>query len=62
VVPSFDVIVAGLPTDGNGDLFLADTWPSGIPSGTTIYFQYLIADPVGVKHMAFSNAVSGTTP
>ncbi len=37
-------------------------WPSGIPSGTTFYFQYWIADPAGPKGAAASNGVLGTTP
>ncbi|MEW6744597.1 MAG: hypothetical protein AB1486_17720 [Planctomycetota bacterium] len=62
LVPSPDVIVAGLPTGALGELTLPGTWPSGIPSGLSIYFQYWIADPLGVQGFAASNGLAATQP
>jgi FG-GAP repeat len=45
-----------------GDILLPFTWPTGIPSGTSFYWQYAIQDPVAVKGVALSNTEQGTTP
>src|SRR5262249_4676207 len=37
-------------------------WPPGIPSGTSIWFQDLIGDPVAIGGVAMSNTVKSTTP
>ena len=65
LVPSFSAplgLFLALPTDGAGELVLSDNWPSGIPSGTSFYFQHWIIDPGGPFGFAASNAVKGTTP
>ncbi len=62
LVPAPDVVLAGLATDGDGALALADTWPAGVPSGFTFRAQTWIADPVGLAGFAASNAVAGTAP
>lgn len=50
-------------TDANGSFDLPWTcWPSGIPSGTPLYFQYWIQDAGAVKGAAGSNGLLGTTP
>ena len=51
-----------LATNGAGSLSINDTWPTGLPSGFTVYFQYWIDDPGSALGMAGSNAISGTTP
>jgi hypothetical protein len=62
MVPELDVLITGLVTNGSGSLVLSATWPSGLPSTVTAYYQYWIADPAGPAGFAASNALSGTTP
>jgi len=62
LVPSNDLLVTGLVTDGAGALTLATNWPAGVPSCTTIVFQLWIADPAGPQGFAATNGLSGTTP
>src|SRR5262249_24613486 len=62
LVPTFDVIVSGLTTDGAGASSLSGTWPAGIPGGFTLYAQALIVDAVAIHGLAFTNAIVGTTP
>ncbi|MHC5210404.1 MAG: S8 family peptidase [Planctomycetota bacterium] len=62
MVPDTDLIVSGLVTDTNGELTLGSSWPPGIPSGFSTFFQYWIVDDAGPQGFAASNAVSGTTP
>jgi hypothetical protein len=62
LVPSPDIVFGPLPTGPQGILALSSTWPAGVPSGTTLYFQDFIADPVGLFGAAASNALSATTP
>jgi hypothetical protein len=59
-VPSLALI--GLATSPTGTVPLSFTWPSGIPSGTSIVLQYAIQDPLAVKGVALSNGLEGTTP
>jgi hypothetical protein len=37
-------------------------WPAGVPSGTTLVFQWGILDPGAVQGVALSNAVNACTP
>jgi hypothetical protein len=46
----------------SGGLTLPFTWPTGIPSGTSFWFQYAISDPSAVHGVALSNAVKAVTP
>ena len=62
LVPDPLLILAGLPTGPTGELSIDATWPDGIPSGFTSYYQIWIADPDGPKGFAASNALSATTP
>ena len=62
LVPSPDTIVPGLVTDAQGALGLFFTWPAGIPSGTSLWFQHWIADAGGPKGFAASNGLKGTAP
>lgn len=61
MVPQPDALVA-LPTGPAGTIVLQATWPSGLPSGLSSYFQWWIADPLGPLGFAASNGFSGTTP
>jgi trimeric autotransporter adhesin len=36
--------------------------PAGVPSGTSLYFQYAIQDAAAVQGVALSNALQATTP
>jgi len=51
-----------LATFGSGTLLLPFTWPSGLPSATSLYFQYAIQDPAGPKGVSLSNALEAVTP
>jgi hypothetical protein len=62
LVPMPTILVFGLPINANGALVLSTAWPSGLPAGSTIYFQHWIADPAGPAGFSASNGLSGTTP
>jgi hypothetical protein len=49
-------------TDGSGRIDIEETWPSGVPSGFSIYLQYWIEDPTGPFGFAASNALRAQTP
>ena len=51
-----------LPTDGAGNFQIVETWPTGVPSGFTLYLQYWIDDAAGPFGFSASNAISGTVP
>lgn len=55
-------LVVSLPLPPNGSLALNTNWPAGLPSGTSVYLQYWIADPGAVFGASASNAIVGTTP
>jgi hypothetical protein len=62
LVPTFDLIVNGLVTDGSGASSLSGTWPAGVPGGFTFYAQALIVDATAIHGLAFTNAIAGTAP
>jgi DNA-binding beta-propeller fold protein YncE len=62
LVPSFDLLVAGLNTGGAGQVLLAAPMPAGLPSGFGLWFQWWISDPAGPKGFASSNALKATAP
>ena len=65
LVPAFSSpngLFVVLATNGSGDLIIPNTWPTGVPTGFTLYLQYWIDDPASICGLAASNAVSGTTP
>lgn len=55
-------LVVPIATDGFGDWKLEGTWPAGLASGITTYFQAWVADPTGELGFVGSNAVVATTP
>lgn len=57
-VPGFPIPFA---TDGTGDVSFEATWPAGLPSGLTTYYQYWIVDGAAPFGFAASNGVSATT-
>jgi len=62
LVPTPDILIPGLPTDGSGELVLSSTWPAGVPSGTELFYQHWIDDPSGPKGLTASNGLVSTTP
>ena len=60
LVPTPDFFVPGLPVNGAGQLVIGANWP-GLPSGTAVYFQYWVVDPVGPFGASASNGLSGVT-
>jgi glucose/arabinose dehydrogenase len=62
LVPTPDALFSSLPIGSNGSLNLAGTWPAGIPSGLSTYYQFWISDAAGPAGFAASNGVRGTTP
>jgi len=56
-----DVLTLNLGTSATGAILLPWSWPAGIPSGTSLYFQYGIKDAAAVQGVALSNAVKGVT-
>ena len=54
--------LVALATSASGTLLLPFTWPSGVPSATSIWFQDAIQDAAGPKGVALSNALKAVTP
>lgn len=62
LVPAPDIVLGGLPLDGTGGLDISFAYPPGIPTGTSIAYQYWTADVSGPVGFSASNAVEGTSP
>jgi hypothetical protein len=63
LVPVPVALTLPLVTNGTGSIPLSWTsWPGGLPSGTSIYLQYAIADAGAPAGTALSNALKGVTP
>jgi len=62
LVPSADVLIVGLATDGTGQLVMPATWPSGLPAGFSLWYQAWVSDALGPKGLAASNGLHSTTP
>jgi hypothetical protein len=62
MVPSPDVLVGPIPSDAQGHLSLAGSWPPGIPSGLTFVTQVWFPYALGSAGLASSNAVAATAP
>jgi hypothetical protein len=57
------VLTLPLVTNGSGGLPLAwASWPGGLPSATSIFMQYAVADAGAPAGVALSNALEGVTP
>jgi hypothetical protein len=57
LVPSPDLFVFGLPTDGTGANILPFTWPSGVPPGLSLWWQHWIADGTASFGLSASNGL-----
>ncbi len=55
-------LTISLGTSAGGTLSLPFVWPVGLPSGTSLWFQFLISDLAAVQKVALSDAVLATTP
>jgi hypothetical protein len=63
LVPVPSALMLSLFTNGAGSIPLAWTaWPAGIPSASTLYFQYAIQDAAAPAGVALSNALRAVTP
>jgi hypothetical protein len=62
LMPTAEMVTAGLLTGTDGTLTYSFTWPAGLVSGTTVYYQYLISDPAAAGGLARSNSVAATVP
>ncbi|HVQ25415.1 MAG TPA: hypothetical protein VMV01_09555, partial [Planctomycetota bacterium] len=62
LVPMPQILLLGLPTNADGELVLSATWPTSLPPGFSIWWQYWIVDATAVAGLSASNAVKGTTP
>ena len=61
MVPHPDLVFP-LFTNGLGTGSFGGLWPTGVPSGFDVYFQWWLQDPAGPQGFASSNALSATTP
>jgi hypothetical protein len=55
LVPTPDLVLAGLPVSGAGTLSLAGTWPAGVT--VPVFMQAWIADSAGPQGFAASNGL-----
>ena len=60
LVPQLNLVI-GLTTSPTGQIIFSAPWPNGIPPGFSIYYQYWIKDPGGIKGWAASNGLRSTT-
>ncbi|MHC4844862.1 MAG: FG-GAP repeat domain-containing protein [Planctomycetota bacterium] len=61
LVPAPDLLFV-TATNGDGEATLGANWPSGVPSGFSLFAQWWVSDAGGPNGFAASNAVRGTTP
>jgi len=62
LVPFPDFFFFSLPVDAGGNHTFGFTWPAGVPSGTSFYFQQWVFDPGAPFSFSASNGLSATTP
>jgi hapalindole H/12-epi-hapalindole U/12-epi-fischerindole U synthase len=55
-------LVLPLPTAAGGATTLPFSWPAGVPSATTLHFQFWILDPTATQGVTASNALLAVTP
>ena len=51
-----------LPTSPAGALSVGGLWPTGVPAGLQVFFQYWVVDATGPFGLTASNALKATTP
>lgn len=62
LVPSPDLSVPGLTLDGNGEVSVALTYPTGLPSALELYLQYWFLDGGAAQGLAATNALRTRSP
>jgi len=62
LVPSPDSYIYPIPINAMGKKSLSATWMPGAPSGSSVFLQFWINDPVAVQGFSASNSVSLTVP
>ncbi len=62
LVPNPDIVLAGLPIDALGALDISFLWPTGVPAGVVVAYQYWITDAGGPVGFSASNGLTSTTP
>lgn len=55
------ILVLALPTSAAGQTALPFTWPTGVPAGFPIWFQFWIEDAAASFGLAASNGLKGTS-
>lgn len=61
LVPTPSLLIPAV-TDGFGSLLFGGPWPSGMPSGLSLWMQFWISDSGGVKGFSASNALRADVP
>ena len=51
-----------LPSSPAGTFSASTAWPIGVPSGTDVWFQFVMQDTSVVQGITISNGLKGTTP
>lgn len=59
--PSPDVLLTGLPLDGQGSWSTSAVWPGGIPSGIPLWWQAWTVDPGAPLGLSATNGLRSTT-
>jgi len=62
LVPSVNVLIPGLPVDGDGKLAIDFAFPAGLPSGAELFWQFWTHDPGAVFGFSASNGMRATVP
>ena len=62
LVPNPNVVLGPFPIDPLGDFIFSAPTPPGLPSGLTLFFQSIVADPGAPLGASLSNGLAGTTP
>jgi len=62
LVPALDLLVGPVALGGAGDASLMFTWPTGAPSGVSLFVQAWIPDTAGPAGWSASNGIEGVTP
>jgi hypothetical protein len=62
LIPVPILLTLSLATSAAGSVTLPFAWPSGLPSGFSLYYQFAIKDAAAVQGVALSNALKSTTP
>jgi len=53
------VVLLPLATNGSGSVTLPWVWPTGVPAGTAVYFQFAVQDSAAVYGVSLSNGEKG---